>query len=128
MRRRESSLTTATHVIVIATVKAEARFGQEGICLLRLGGLSVGKRPAWFRRIVERDFGGHFSADWFDHHARAGDALVVEPYGLCHEDLRDLLAFAGKYGLSVSISATSQHFPTRTLAVFLTPREEARAA
>jgi hypothetical protein len=113
---------------VIATIKAEARFGPEGMSLWRLGGLSVGKLPSWFRRIVERDFAGRFSADWFDHHARAGDALVVEPYGLSDGDLRDLLAFAGKYGLNVSISATSAHFPTRTVAVFLTPREGAKAA
>jgi hypothetical protein len=117
---------TITHVI--ATVKAEARFGKEGISLLRLGGLSVGKLPSWFRRIIDRDFGGRFNADWFDHHARAGNALVVEPYDLTDDSLRDLLAFADRYRLSVTISATSQHFPTRTLAVFLIPREEAKAA
>jgi hypothetical protein len=113
---------------IIATVKGEARFGHEGISLLRLGGLSVGKQPSWFRRIVERDFAGRFNPDWFDHHARTGESLVVEPYDLGDESLRDLLSFADRYGLNVSISATSQHYPTRTLAVFLTPREEARAA
>jgi hypothetical protein len=90
--------------------------------------LAVGKQPQWFRRIVQRDFGGRFNADWFDHYAKAGDALVVEPYDLDRESLRGLLAFADTYALNVTISATSQHYPTRTLAVFLEPREEARAA
>jgi hypothetical protein len=113
---------------VIATVKAEARFGREGMSLVRLGGLSVGKLPSWFRRIRDRDFNGQFNADWFDHPARSGDALVVEPYHLDAESMRDLLAFADCYSLGVSVSGTSSHYPTRTLAVFLTPREEARAA
>jgi hypothetical protein len=113
---------------VIATLKAEARFGDEGMSLVRLGGLSVGKLPAWFRRIRDRDFSGQFNADWFDHHARAGDALVVEPYHLDAESMRDLLAFADRYSLSVSVSGTSSHYPTRTIAIFIEPREEARAA
>jgi hypothetical protein len=113
---------------VIATVKADARFGEEGISLLRLGGLSPGKLPSWFRRIIDRDFSGRFDADWFDHYAKAGSALVVEPYDLTDESLRDLFAFADRYALSLAISATSQHYPTRTLAIFLSPREEARAA
>jgi hypothetical protein len=109
-------------------VKADARFGHEGMNLLRLGGLSVGKLPSWFRRIIERDFNGRLDADWFDHHARAGDALVCEPYGLSGESLQELLSFADRYALNVTISATSSHYPTRTLAIFLSPREEARAA
>jgi len=113
---------------VIATVKADARFGHEGMNLLRLGGLSVGKLPLWFRRIIERDFSDRFDADWFDHYSKAGNALVVEPYDLAHDSLRDLLAFADRYSLSVSITATSWHYPTRTVAIFLTPSEEARAA
>jgi hypothetical protein len=113
---------------VIATVKADARFGQEGMNLLRLGGLSVGKLPLWFRRIVERDFSGRFDADWFDHYSKAGNALVVEPYDLDHASLQSLLSFADRYGLNVTVSATSWHYPTRTVAIYLTPREEARAA
>ena len=77
---------------------------------------------------TQRDFGGRFNADWFDHYSKAGDALVVEPYDLDCESLRNLLAFADAYELNLTISATSQHYPTRTLAVFLEPREEARAA
>ena len=113
---------------VIASLKAESRFGQEGMTLWRLEGVSPGKLPAWFRRIIERDFNGRLDADWFDHHARAGDALVCEPYGLSGESLQDLLAFADRYALNITISATSQHYPTRTLAIFLSPREEAKAA
>jgi hypothetical protein len=115
-------------VRVITTLKAEARFGDEGMSLLRLCGLSPHKSPAWFRRIIDRDFGGQFNPDWFDHHARAGESLVVEPYDLDHESLRDLLAFADRYSLNLTISAVSSHYPTRTVAIFLTPREEARAA
>jgi hypothetical protein len=119
-------MTTAT-MHVIATIKAEPRFGPEGMSLLRLGGLSPGKMPAWFRRIVERDFGGQFNPDWFDHHASAGDSLVVEPYNVTEDSLRDLLAFADRYGLSLSVSGISQHYPTRTLSIFLTPQERKAA-
>jgi hypothetical protein len=110
---------------VLAVVKAEARFGPEGMVLWRLGGLKPGKTPAWFRRIVQRDFSGHFNAEWFDHHAQDGEVLAVEPYHLTDDSLRDLLAFADRYSLTVSISATSQHFPTRTLSIFLTPQRKA---
>jgi hypothetical protein len=113
---------------VITTVKAESRFGRDGMSVWRLDGLRPGRTPGWFRRIVERDFGGQFRPDWFDHHGRDGDALVCEPYGLSDESLRDLLTFADRYALTVTVSATSQHYPTRTLAIFLTPRNEARAA
>jgi hypothetical protein len=107
---------------VIASIKAEPRFGPEGMELWRLKGLRPGRTPAWFRKIIDRDFDGHFNADWFDHHAQDGEALISEPYGLCHDDLREILAFADKYALNVSISATSHHFPTRTVSVALKPR------
>ena len=114
----------SARVAVLATVPTrEARFAG-AIELGRLAGLEVGKQPSWFRRIVDRDFGDHFNADWFDHFAKDGEALVVEPYGLDDESIRELERFAEKYGLRYSISATSQHFPTRTLSISLIPREE----
>jgi hypothetical protein len=117
----------ATSTREIATVRAESRFGPKGISILRLQGLSVGRQPAWFRAIVRRDFGGHFDAEWFDHCARDMESLVVEPYGLTGDSLRNLLAFADRYGLDVYVSATSQHYPTRAIAVYLTPRKGASA-
>jgi hypothetical protein len=108
---------------IIATVKAECRFGPEGMSLVRLTGVSPGRLPAWFSRIVDRDFGGSFNAEWFDHHAKSGEALIVEPYGLGEGSLRDLVAFAGKYHLGISISAITHHFPTRTLSISLTPKD-----
>jgi hypothetical protein len=107
---------------VITTIKGEARFGPEGMELWRLTGLRPGRTPAWFRKIIDRDFDGSFHADWFDHHAQDGETLVSEPYGICHHDLREILAFADEYALNVSISATSHHFPTRTVSVALKPR------
>jgi hypothetical protein len=116
----------SARIELLTTVKTrESRFGPGGIEIWRRQGLSVGKQPAWFRRIVDRDFGGSFNADWFDHFAKNGEQLVVEPYDLSHEDLRDLIAFADKYSLGVSISAVSHHFPTRTIAIFFSPREAA---
>jgi hypothetical protein len=109
----------------IATVKAEARFGEEGLTLLRLTGLSS-EMPSWFQRI-EHEFKGT-EHDWMDHPSSDGDTLIYEPYDLSHKALVDLLDFADRFGLSVSISALSAHYPTRTVAIFLTPREEARAA
>jgi hypothetical protein len=114
----------SAHVKVLATVPTrEARFAGS-IELLRLDGLQVGKVPAWFRRIVDRDYNGRLNADWFDHFAKDGEALVVEPYGLGDESIRDLVRFAEKYGLRVTISAMSEHYPTRTLSISLMPGEE----
>lgn len=112
-------------VTILANIKGEARFGEEGLDILRLTGLS-NEMPTWFQRI-EHDF-GCIEHDWLDHPSSDGDALVCEPYDLSHEGLKDLMDFADRFGLSVSISALSQHHPTRTLAIFLTPRGEARAA
>jgi hypothetical protein len=114
-------MTTTAQVIV--TVKAERRFGLEGMSLVRLTGVSPGRLPSWFRRIVDRDFNGSFNADWFDHHAKSGEALIVEPYNLGEGSLRDLVAFADKYHLGISISAITHHFPTRTLSISLTPKD-----
>jgi hypothetical protein len=63
-----------------------------------------------------------------DHPSSDGDTLICEPYDLSHKALVDLLDFADRFGLSVTISALSAHYPTRTVAVFLIPREDARAA
>lgn len=86
----------SARISVIATIRAESRFGPDGMSLLRLGGVSSGKLPRWFQRIVSRDFSGRFSAKWYDHPARAGYSLVVEPFELNGESLREFLAFADR--------------------------------
>jgi hypothetical protein len=108
---------------IIAVVKSEARFGPEGMSLWRLTGVLPGRTPAWFRKIVDSDYDGQFHRDWLDHFAKDGDSLLVEPYDLDGESARDLLAFAERHSLRVTISAISHHFPTRTLAIHLTPRD-----
>jgi hypothetical protein len=112
----------STHVL--ATITADPNSGEGGMDLLRLDGLEVGITPHWFRQIVERDFDGMFYPHWLDHPAMDKDTLVVEPYDLSHDDMRDLLSFADRYRLSVHVSAISSHYPTRTLAVFLTPNRQ----
>jgi hypothetical protein len=108
---------------VITTTKGEPRFGPEGMELWRLTGLRPGRTPAWFRKIVQRDYAGRFNTSWFDHSACDGESLVVEPYGIDGDSLRDLLAFADRYSLGLDISATTFHFPTRTICISLKPRE-----
>jgi hypothetical protein len=108
---------------IIAVVKSEARFGPEGMSLWRLTGVSPGRSPTWFRKIVDRDFDGIFNRDWFDHFGLLDNALVAEPYHLDEDSLRDLLEFADRYSLSISISGTSAHYPTRTVSVLLSPRD-----
>src|SRR5262249_16435930 len=109
---------SSTHVI--ANIR-DANCGPEGMNLVRLGGLKPGS-PRWFRKLVLEEFGGLFDAPWFDHPSTLGDSLVVEPYGLSHTDLVDLIQFADRQNLDVNVSPTSHHFPTRTLAVYLTRR------
>lgn len=110
-------------VRVIATVPAG--FGDEELELWQLTGLQRGDHPKWFEQIVDDEYGGNFNADWYDHVSRDEDTLVVEPYDLWDESLRDLVAFADKHSLKIHISAIASHYPTRTLAIALAPRETA---
>jgi len=110
---------------VLATAKGDARFGPGGIKLVQLDVKPA--KPAWFRRIVERDFGGVFNAQWYDHPGSVGESLVVEPYQLSHEAITDLLDCANRYALNVSISGFSHHYPGRTVAVFLSQRNRCQA-
>jgi hypothetical protein len=105
---------------IITTVKTDPRFGPEGMTLWRLTGAKPGHIPAWFRRILTSEYGGHFDRDWFDHHATCGDSLLVEPYHLDADSARDILDFADRHSLNVTFSATSHHFPTTTIAIFFT--------
>jgi len=46
--------------------------------------------------------------------------LVTQPYGLDNRDLAALLAMCEKYGLEISITGYSWHFPGKTLCVEIT--------
>jgi hypothetical protein len=110
-------------VRVIATVPAG--YGDEELELWQLTGLSRGDVPEWFQEIVDTEYGGSFNPDWYDHVSRDEDTLVVEPYDLSDESLRDLVAFADKHSLRIHISAIASHYPTRTLSIALDAREAA---
>jgi hypothetical protein len=110
-------------VRVIATVPVG--IGGEELDLWQLTGLQRGDVPEWFQEIVDRDYDGSFRPRWFDHPAQDGESLIVEPYEVCHSEIREIVEFADKYSLNVSMSAISQHFPTRTISVSFMPREAA---
>jgi hypothetical protein len=110
-------------VRVIATVPVG--FGDEELDLWQLTGLQRGDVPEWFEQIVDSAYGGSFNAHWNDHVSRDDNTLVVEPYDLGDESLRDLVAFADKHSLKVHISAIASHYPTRTLSIALAPRKAA---
>jgi hypothetical protein len=107
-------------VRVIATLPVG--FGDEELDLWQLTGLRRGDTPAWYR-IVNDEYDGAFNPRWYDHPSQNGKALVVEPYDLGHEEIRELVDFADKHKLNVSMSAISQHFPTRTISISFMPRE-----
>jgi hypothetical protein len=110
-------------VRVIATVPVG--IGDEELDLWQLTGLQRGDLPEWFQDLVDREYGGSFNPDWYDHVSRDDNTLVVEPYDLWDGSLRDLVAFADKHSLKVHISAIASHYPTRTLSIALAPREAA---
>ena len=113
-----------TTVVTVATIPNGN--SPVGMDLVRLAGLRKGKEPKWFERI-RRD--GFNRPGWYDHPRSDGDALVVEPYGIWDlKDLRNLVEFADKYDLDVHISGISQHYPSRTINIRLTPRKEKGAA
>jgi hypothetical protein len=110
---------------VITTVKTrESRFGGGGIEIWRLTGVRPGHLPQWFQRLRDRDYGGHLDFDWMDHVAADGETLLTEPYHLDGEEAREILSFADRHDLKVNFSATSFHYPTRTISIELTPRGE----
>ena len=119
LRRRDLSLR------VIGTI----RLPQDGWNdppdeLLALEGKKVGQLPQWAQRIVREREGT--MPDWWDHPGKAGDMLIVEPYGLHSDGVRDIIRFADAHGLDFCIQAESQHFPTRTVCVQLWPKVAAR--
>jgi hypothetical protein len=115
----------SARIEVLTTVKTrESRFGDKGIEIWRLAGVRAGRLPQWFQKIRDRDYGGHFDFDWMDHVAANGETLLSEPYHLGGDDAREILAFADRHDLKVIFSATSFHYPTRTISIELTPRGE----
>jgi hypothetical protein len=94
---------------------------QGPLILVQVVGLKKFKYPRWYHQIADRR--DYNRPEWFDHPAKDGDSLVVEPYGLDLADLRDLVSFADRHSLDVSISAMTYHYPTRTVSICLTPRK-----
>ena len=88
-----------------------------------------GRVPRWFQRISDaggfnRD-GAHPHSRWYDHPALGDDdSLIVEPYVLYTEELRDVLAFADRHDLDVRITGVSAHYPSHSFNVRFTPRKE----
>jgi hypothetical protein len=115
---------SATIEVLTKVKTREARFGSDGIEIWRLTGVRPGHLPLWFRRLRDRDYGGHLDFDWMDHVATNGEALMSEPYHLDGDEAREILAFADKHDLKITFSATSFHYPTHTISIDLTPRGE----
>src|SRR5262245_11749335 len=118
-------MSASTSIKLIGTYRHPRR--RETLDLAALEGLKHGW-PRWFRRIVEKDCHNSFWRDWMDHSATDGTALVTEPYRLDRKDLKEMLEFAERYGLDISFSGISSHFPSRTLNVTLWPRDPKEAA
>lgn len=68
---------------------------------------------------------------WGDHMGmityEGQDYLVAEPYDLSMGDVEQLQKFCSQHGLRYVITATSWHFPTRTLRIVLWPRDRDHA-
>ncbi len=109
---------------VIGTIRLPQSGCNDREELLALEGKKVGQLPRWAQRIVREREGT--MPDWWDHPGKAGDVLIVEPYGLHSDGVRDLVRFADAHGLDFHIQAESQHFPTRTVCVQLWPKAAGR--
>jgi hypothetical protein len=115
----------SARIELLTTVKTrESRFGPGGIEIWRLTGVRPGRLPRWFQKIRDRDYDGHLDFDWMDHVAMYGETLLIEPYHLDGDGAREILAFADRHDLKVNFSATSAHYPSRTISIELTPRGE----
>jgi hypothetical protein len=93
--------------------------------LVALTGKRLGRLPRWARKIPK--LAGPWNNDnpqpfWVDHPGSSGEVLILEPYQFSSADAEELLGFAKAHNLDFSISAISQHYPTRTLCIHLWPK------
>src|SRR5208282_3867626 len=69
--------------------------------------------------------------DWLDHWGTAiyagREHLVSEPYHMNRERLDQLLRFCDELKLKVNIQASGHHYPTKTMRVFVWPKEWSKA-
>ena len=69
--------------------------------------------------------------DWLDHWGTAiyagREHLISEPYHLNRERLEQLLHFCDEFNLKVNIQASGHHYPTKTMRVFVWPKEWSKA-
>ena len=118
IRRRPGGLGIRT----IGTVKLGYCNGE----LVQLVGKKPGRLPQWARNIPELT--GPWNRDnprpsWVDHCGTSGDVLISEPYHFDSADAEHLLNLCKAHNLDFSVSATSQHYPTRTLCIELWPKK-----
>ncbi len=99
--------------------------GTPCVCRLIHGG---GGCTQWSTRVPESSYKHEVpGADHTSLLLKGGKPalLLTQPYSLSHEDIQELVAFADKSGLEISIRAdVSTHFPGHTLAVALTKKKE----
>ena len=65
--------------------------------------------------------------DWLDHWGTAiyagKEHLVSEPYHMNRERIDQLLRFCNEFNLAVNIQASGHHYPTKTMRIFVWPKE-----
>ena len=65
--------------------------------------------------------------DWLDHWGTAiydgKEHLVSEPYHMNRERVDQLLRFCNELNLAVNIQASGHHYPTKTMRIFVWPKE-----
>lgn len=65
--------------------------------------------------------------DWLDHWGTAVYAgkehLVSEPYHMNRERIDQLVRFCNELNLAVNIQASGHHYPTKTMRIFVWPKE-----
>jgi Holliday junction resolvase-like predicted endonuclease len=65
--------------------------------------------------------------DWLDHWGTAiyagTEHLVSEPYHMNRKRIEQLLRFCDEFNLKVNIQASGHHYPTKTMRIFVWPRE-----
>jgi hypothetical protein len=77
---------------------------------------------------VFSDEAGHGLHRWLDHEGWTGEGensvFVSEPYHLEQEDLLQLIEVCKKFGFTFTISGKSEHYPSSTFRIEITPIEK----
>lgn len=79
-----------------------------------------GNIPKWLEDLQKNNI---FNIPCTDHMRHLGDVVINEPYDVHMEDMRQLIDFCDKQGLTFTVDGDSAHFPGRCFRICIVHKE-----